>query len=220
MESLTTYELTRLADSFGIDIPPDLERIFIIAEILDIAVEEKPEEEESEEAVLVETSISEPVLLPKQYNITFIEVMIRDPLWAFVFWEIKSQDKEFYEKSLDFEGYCLKVCPISVSAAASKGNNKEEAFTINVGVSDSGWYLGFPPEGGRFKVELCVIIGEKETVIAVSRPFTLPELYSPPNKRNSSQEELYNNPLIQLAGIDDFQVLRSGERKSRNKLVG
>ena len=35
LKSLTTRELQKLADSAGIDIPPDLDRIFIIRELLD-----------------------------------------------------------------------------------------------------------------------------------------------------------------------------------------
>jgi len=35
LESLSTAELIKLADSFGIDIPHGLERIFIIEELLE-----------------------------------------------------------------------------------------------------------------------------------------------------------------------------------------
>ena len=34
LDSLSTDELVKLADSHGIDIPPDLERIFVIEELL------------------------------------------------------------------------------------------------------------------------------------------------------------------------------------------
>ncbi|MDR2484059.1 MAG: DUF4912 domain-containing protein [Treponema sp.] len=216
LESLTTPELLRLADSFGIEIPPDLERLFIIAEILDIVTDNAPGGAgigKQAEASLIETPIPEPVPLPKQYNITFIEVMIRDPLWAFAFWEIKSHDKEFYEKAPDFGGYHLKVFPLSISGISKK----ENSFTVPVGGTDTAWYLGFPPEAGRFKVELCVIRGNEETVLAVSRPFTLPKLFNPPTRRNTEDDEMYNNPLIQLSGLEDFQVIRNGDRRSRTK---
>ncbi|MDR2535881.1 MAG: DUF4912 domain-containing protein [Treponema sp.] len=221
LESLTTRELIRLADSFGIEIPPDLERIFIIAEILDIDADIAAGEfgkEDHEENPLMETTIPEPVPLPKQYNITFIEVLIRDPLWVFTFWEIKSYDKEVHEKAHDFGGYHLKVSP---GSAQYKTPKKEDSFTIPVGITDTAWYIGFPPEGGCFKVELCAVRGYEEIALAGSHPFTLPALFNPPNRRNTERaakaDDLYANPLIRLSGVEDFQVIRNGDRQSRNK---
>ncbi|MDR3248021.1 MAG: DUF4912 domain-containing protein, partial [Treponema sp.] len=49
LDSLTTEELARIADNCGIDIPPNLERIFIIEELLDYARAEDEEEQEGEE---------------------------------------------------------------------------------------------------------------------------------------------------------------------------
>jgi hypothetical protein len=215
LESLATHELIWLADRFGIEIPPDLERLFIIAELLDIDSETPgtADKKDSEEEAFIETAIPEPVPLPKQYNITFIDVLIRDPLWVFTFWEIKTADKELYEKSADFSGYQLKIVPLFDSRTAKK----DESFVIPVGNSDTAWYIGFPPEGGRFRVELCAVRGGAETVLAESRRFALPVLYSPPNQRTAEEEKIYNNPLIQLSGVEDFQVIRNGDRQSRTK---
>ena len=112
LESLTTGELIRIADSFGIDIPPGLERVFIIGELLDIAFDEDGEAEEGAAEPLAAADFLDSAPLPKQYNITFIELLIRDPLWVFLFWEVKGSDKEVFEKEADFEGYCLRVNPI------------------------------------------------------------------------------------------------------------
>ena len=216
LESLTTRELIRLADSLGIDVPPDLERVFIIAEILDIDFDNEVEDDEFEESVLVETSISDPVHLPKQYNITFIEVMIRDPLWAFIFWEIKSHDKEFYEKAHDFEGYHLKVSALS-DLPKNRASKEDDSFIIPVGITDTSWYVNFPPQEGRFKIEFCAALGKSETALAVSRPFNLPALYNPPNKRDIEHDALYKNPLARLSGIEDFKIIRSKDRSFREK---
>jgi hypothetical protein len=220
LETLATHELIRLADSFGIDIPPDLERLFIIAELMDTTADNALGDGglgKHEGISFMETAIPEPVSLPKHYNITFIEVMIRDSLWAFTFWEIKAHDKELYEKTPDFAGYHLKVSPVSVSGAA----RREDSFIIPVGSGDTAWYIGFPPEGGRFKVDICVLRGEEEVVLASSHPFTLPRLFNPPNRRDSEElthrEAFYSNPLIRLSGVEDFQVLRNTDRRSRIK---
>jgi hypothetical protein len=230
LESLTTGELVNLADHHGLDIPPGLDRLFIIGELLEIATEDAPEEAEApaEGALVMETSFLESVPLPKQYNITFIEVMIRDPLWAFVFWEIKGFDKEVFEKAPDFGGYYLKVSPWEESRRNFPRSEGEAAFTVPVEVDDTARYLGFPPAGeaedernNRQKVELCAKRGAGEFVLAVSNPFRLPSLSRFP--AGTEQEEnctRYKNPLIRLSGSGDFHILHNLDRLSRPKKGG
>ncbi|MDR2633184.1 MAG: DUF4912 domain-containing protein [Treponema sp.] len=220
LESLTTQELIRLADGFDIDIPPDLERVFIIAELLEFTADYAPNKADAEPAEappLAETDIPEPVSLPKQYNITFLEVLLRDPLWVFAFWEIKSADKE-HEKAGDFKGYMLRVSPVTPAGVP----RKEDSFTIPVGTSDTAWYLDFPPGEGRFKVALCALRGGEELVLATSHAFTVPTLFSPPGPRRTrvgKADDRYN-PLAWLSGIEDFRILRTEDRRSRMKALG
>ncbi|GHV90731.1 DUF4912 domain-containing protein [Spirochaetia bacterium] len=222
LESLTTSELVRIADRFGIDIPPCLERIFIIEELLEIDSGEEEERGEGEADILESADFLDAVPLPKQYNITFIEVMIRDPLWAFLFWEIKGADKELFEKMPDFGGYCLRVNPVDKGGKVQK----ENSFTVPVGNDDSAWYLGFSPEnfaenaalfaGTRYQVELCALQGLEAVVLAVSRPFTMPRLHLAA-ARGTIPVASVSSPLIRLSGVEDFRVIRNADRLSRAK---
>ncbi|MDR2518877.1 MAG: DUF4912 domain-containing protein [Spirochaetaceae bacterium] len=228
LERLTTCELTALAEQEGIDIPAGLDRIFIVAELLEAAASAAAVQNGAGKMPPLEeaAAIPEPVLLPKQYNITFIEVLIRDPLWAFAFWEIKGADRESREKAPDFGGYCLRVSaiadigglpPMPPGPAGQQPRQpkkqplkqKEDSFTVPIGAADTAWYLGFSPEGGRFVVELCAVLGGKDTALAASRPFTLPKLANPPYVKDA----LYDNPLIRLSGAEDFQVIRNRDRR-------
>jgi hypothetical protein len=217
LESLTTRELIRMADREGIDIPPDLERVFIIQELLE---NEKPEDSPEPEL----RAKLPPVPLPKQYNITYLEILLRDPLWVFVFWEIKKYDRELFENSADFEGYCLKVSstgsgsPAPSGASPERNTPSETVFTVSVGTEDTAWYLGFPPQGGEFYVELCVRLrnsrdserNEADTALktlAASKPFFMPRLFNP-----AENEETLKNPLIRLSGAEYFSILRNTER--------
>ena len=236
LESLITSDLIKMADGFGIDIPPELDRIFIIEELLEIAASDGAAEDDSAaapnasspEADLADSGSVESVPLPRQYNITFIEVMIRDPFWAFVFWEIKAQDKEQFEKAQDFEGYYLKVSPWG-AAPAQPGVEAEGVFTVPVSVNDTAWYLGLSPaapkgktfeasqhDSKQYKVELCAGAKENETVLAVSSPFGLPlphELPAGWKPRLFAAE----NPAVMLSGYEDFRVVRKNERLPRAK---
>jgi hypothetical protein len=220
LESLTTHELAKLADSHGIEIPPGLDRSFIIEAILELEYEGRSGGAGKGSLPLTEGRGRDSVPLPKQYNITFIEVLIRDPLWVFTFWEINTHDKLLYEKSSDFGGYCLKVSPM-------EGPGQQGAFTVSVGIGDSAWYLGFPPSGGSFKVDLCVLRGGGAMVLAASRPFRLPKLLNSsggayffnekaaPEAPKSADTGAFRTPLILLSGLEDFHILRNIDRLSR-----
>jgi len=219
LESLTNNDLFRIADGLGIDVPDDPDRCSLRASLIEELLEFNSDgscgfgESEINKLILTET-----VPLPKHYNITFIEVMIRDPLWAFVFWEIKASDKEQFEKAQDFDGYYLKVSRIN-GAENSSGHEKEELYTVSVKPEDTAWYLSLSPdsednilwpEQSQFMVEFCVKLGGVETVLAESNSVKNPGM---PDLTSAAVE----NPLARLSGYEDFHVLRKKERQSRIK---
>jgi hypothetical protein len=197
LERLTTRELARMADREGIDIPPDLDRIFIIQELLEQELMKDGEDPPFPEMEAPPPG-KMPVPLPRHYNITWLEILPRDPLWAFAFWEIKAQDRERFEAAAEFNGYCLRA---SLTGAGA-------AFTVPVGGDDNAWYLGFPPRRGEYTVELCVSFrgetrGLEEPVyktLAASAPFTLPRGAA----GQTGWEEIPDNPLIRLSGAACF----------------
>ncbi|MDR0377605.1 MAG: DUF4912 domain-containing protein [Spirochaetaceae bacterium] len=230
LESLTTQELTVLADTAGIDIPPGLDRLFIIEEILEAKHDDESGSTLREESLVEEAEFLDPAPLPERYNITYIKTLIRDPLWVFAFWEIKSHDKEFYEKIQNFDGYFLKVVPAAgersghipppedaKSAPSRKQAVSGLSFTVPVGKEDTAWYLGFPPDysgkdaagGGWFRVELVARWGMEHAVLAVSCPFRLPSLLLPETAKPP------RSLLADLSAMDELQVLRNGDRRSR-----
>jgi hypothetical protein len=212
LESLSTGELAKLAEDFGIDIPAGLERIFIIEELLLESAAAVEQNSENEMEVIL--SYTDPVALPKQYNISFIEVIIRDPLWAYVFWEIKAHDREMHENAEDFNGYCLRVIPLDEGETTPK--TKENSFTVSIFKEDTAKYLGFaehsPQAAGRYIIQLCVLRGDSESQIAVSAPVNLPRLIG-----NESLCDMEKNPLVRLSGIEDFSTIKNTDRQSRIK---
>jgi hypothetical protein len=232
LESLSTGELVRLADGSGVDIPPELDRLFIIGELLESARkdDETGDDESFQEAPLRQDAFAEPAALPRIYNITYLEVMIRDPLWAFVFWEIRNDDREVLENDPNFEGYYLKVVPGGIQEPAvreklSPGNaEKAGVFFVPVSPGDSVWYLGFPPggdsAGGRKKnytVELCAARGGEELLLTASKPFVLPDLPDRCVAAGGNGGPAGANPLIRLSGAGDFPILSNMDRLPRVK---
>ena len=226
LESSTTKELCKLAEQAGISIPPDLDRIFIIRELLDSMIDEelfaKPFTEKDTAPTSLNGAVSTPYTsshnvktasLPQQYHITYLEVLPRDPQWVYIFWEIKALERERYEMDPGFEGYALKA----LENKKSHGNRVEncmegdftESFTVSVGKEDNSWYLGFP-SCGMYRIALWVR-GLNITHI-LSSPFVLPKFVN-----NPGNSDYLSSPLIELSGVSDFSVLRSADRVSYNR---
>jgi hypothetical protein len=220
LESLSTGELIELAVKNGLDIPPGLERVFIIEELFYLDHDTESAHHDIIQVDAKHDAFKEFAVLPKQYHISFIEVIIRDPLWAFVFWEIKAHDRNHYESAPGFNGYSLRVKPFKEGALNEGSFQADEAasFIVSVDTDDYARYLGFPPEGGRcFKVELCMRNHDDYTVVAQSRPFTLPRLIEPTS--NELMQTVYGNPLALLSGVDRFSLVRSEDRLLRPREI-
>jgi hypothetical protein len=211
LESLSTEQLIKLADSFGIDIPAELERIFIIEEILDIsgAVRQENAGDMEENPAYAETA-----LLPKQYNISYIEVLIRDPLWVFAFWEVKKHDRELHESADDFNGYCLRIIPLDENKKEKAPN--DNPFTIPVNTEDCARYLGIVEHSAQnsdcYIIKLCVNKGDSLLTLASSHPFYLPKPVE-----NDIVTDLSRNHLIRLSGVQELIVTKNIDRLSKCK---
>ena len=220
LDGLSTDELVKLADSNGIDIPPGLERVFIIEEILEVINAESDDTPGME----VNPDYSETVLLPKQYNISFLEVIIRDPFWVFVFWEVKGHDREIHENAKDFNGYFLRVIPLDGEGKERKPesliNNEQEesSFTVSIDKEDSARYIGFAGQAGVNKTQCCYAIklgvmrGSQEIIITSSGPFFLPKA-----GEDEFLADMSRNNLIRLSGVQDLPITKNTNRQSRIK---
>ena len=98
--------------------------------------------------------------------------------------------------------------------------DRDNSFTVAVGVNDTAWYLGFPPAEGCYQVEICALREAEETVLGVSRSFKMPRLLEPPGLKTAVSmdiQDVYNNSLACLSGAREFAVIRNIDRKSRAK---
>jgi hypothetical protein len=210
LETLTTAELLKMADTMGIDVPPDLERIFIIQELLEADADFDIEEHSADSEITTGGHIRalELVPLPKQYNVNYLEVLLRDPLWAFVYWEINSIGKKAYESSPGFKEYVLHVIPLPVNG----GSSSIEPFTISVSNDDNSWRIYLPPDTKLFQVKLCASRGESNEVIISSKEIAVPQVLNPDDK---SVKNIPKYPILSLSGIEEFEILRNIDKVPR-----
>lgn len=201
LESLSTDDLASLAEELGLDLPPDLNRIFVIQEILEADIQEDDKDDDIEDIASVKIEKA-----PYFYNKTYIEVLLRDPVWAFVFWEIKTQDRQLYEQAPGFGGYQLRVVSFSSDKQAD-----EDSFSIDIDVMDKAWYVCFPSNKGWLKVELRMKRSKNSVILAESAPFKIPVSI------NTLRHTIDTNPLapvLLLSGLDQLEITHSSDSQS------
>ncbi|MCL2609277.1 MAG: DUF4912 domain-containing protein [Treponema sp.] len=173
LESLSNGELAELARGKGLFLPPSLDRIFVIGELLELELEreEGQAEERAEDAGKEPSPVS---ALPEDYDLCYVDVLVRDPSWVFVFWEEKK--RPVYLNAEDDrlpKGRCLHVIPLTP-------DNPQPPFTVELRPGDRSMYLGIPEDLGRyFRIDLCATGPDGPFPIAGSHPFRLPALRSP-----------------------------------------
>ncbi|MDR2842390.1 MAG: DUF4912 domain-containing protein [Spirochaetaceae bacterium] len=227
LQRFNISELVTLAKSYGIEVSPNQDRLFLIDELLEhvpclnIYPDGKPFSAADFFGDLVrieDTDIAAeapPSKLPAHYNLTCIETLVRDPLWVYVFWEINGKEKKEIEKNFIFAGYALRVNLFECKKQGDLGH----LFTVNVGKHDVSWYLNFPPDGpcravcghrenATFQIELCALFGKDVSVLAKSEPFLLPSLLT---VQAENELESLKNKFITNSGLRDLQILRNSD---------
>jgi hypothetical protein len=218
LESFTSQELLNVASQLAVDLPQGLSsRTLIIGEILD-AVDEKmkpaaaPFQDDGLEPKTAGIgAVQDPkgnpfltVRIPERYNITYIKALVRDPLWFFVFWEVKSSLLEKLLKMEDFDGLFLRVSALKQGAVFS-------SYQVAVGNNDKAWYLDFPAEGDAFFVDICALVGGREEPLARTLPFHHPKILA--------AHETEASQLAVLSGIRVLPILREKTRREDSRRV-
>lgn len=206
-----------LADKMELDLPIGLERPFVVEEILDAAAEDSEDRRSSaDEALRVEEkkySGSESDFLDLQgddspplrqrYNETMIRALVRDPSWAFAYWDLSDAERSSMPEDESASPLFLRV----VELDREDGNAKRGHFDIPVSTDDLQWYINLPRSGIRFRIDLCsrrvAASGVRTRVLARSNPVDSPrqDLYAGPEGIDQTGLR-----LLQLSGIGDMRI--------------
>ena len=195
LESLSTADLISLADDYGIDIPENLNRRFIIGELLE-AVEDAGEEKK--ETLQESDVIPEGNELPVSYNETSITAVIRNPAWVYVYWDISTFDLEKLQKDNTLSSLALKLCFFS------RDNDEKpiEVFDISVSLKDREQYILLPTTAYSLRVDL---ISEHKNQLSQVLAFSK-TIYLPQNLPQISTKTLEQDisPIMELSGFKEL----------------
>ena len=140
--------------------------------------------------------------LPESYNETKITLLLRDPLWAFAYWDLKQSDVEQIENSPDAKPI-LRVYQVDEKAKPAK--ERTGPFEIPVKLEDRSWYINLPKTGLKYSLEFIVQNGEEERVLCESNVVESPTI-TVNSADNTTAEELFQTVLA-VSGLrdsDDF----------------
>lgn len=193
LETLSFSDLSKLADDYGIDVPDDLDRRFLIVEILEL-VEESERNDEDMKISSETTEDSEN--LPKNYNETQISCILRNPAWVFVFWNISEADSLMLKGLKDYE-LKIRVC----SLKSPEDSIPEEAFEIQA-TNNAQEQSVLLPSGIKFvKVELVYTTASTGKVLAMSPILAIPQGSELVNDYKKGLDQKFTD-IIKLSGIN------------------
>lgn len=212
LEELSLEALYLVATQNGLDVEPDIERERVIDQLVDLIVENR-EERESANSVTVkiqqkkysllrddETPLTqdrvEEIELPQRYEINRITLMLRDPRWAYTYWDISSGKIREYEESSRFDGLHLRVLQLD---GHSEDLRILDSFEIPVQVSDTSWYIYLPQQESWYRIQLVARNNHRRELLAVSN-----EIYAPRDRLPVDPEMLdpRQMALHELCGME------------------
>ncbi len=196
LEKLPFSDLVKLADEYGVDVPEDLDRRFLIAELLELSEESKHLDEEMTVASEFEEGAS--VVLSGNFNETQVSCVLRNPAWLFVFWNINEQEltriKENPAGSLK-----LRIC--------SLGNPKDpkpaEDFEVQTSSTSQEQYVLIPKGTKYIKVELVFTTTGSSEILAFSPVVAVPQGSSLVNDLQPGRDMDFS-PIIELSGMKEI----------------
>lgn len=197
LETLSTQELISLADEYGIDIPEDLNRRFIIGELLEAAEEMNDSQPETMQEAGEVPDQSE---LPVTYNETAITAVLRNPVWCYAYWDIREADREMLSHSPDFSSLKLKVSFFTEMTAVKP----LESFEVTVSLTDCEQYVFIPNSEKYFRIDLCAEYKEQPSkLLASSRMLTIPKGCAELEMGTAAMEEDVA-PIMKLSGFPEL----------------
>ena len=198
LESISTMDLISLANEYGIDIPDNLDRRFIIEELLDTALEMEQDGKTNKEELVENSALSISQELPVSYNETKISAILRNPGWAYVYWDLRETVRDEMRKDIDFEHLSLHV----VLYDNPSDEKASDFFDIELEKDDRDQFILIPGAKRAFTVHLVYNSMEaKPKVLASTKRVELPAECSTLSQMQPGKK-LEFPEIIELSGME------------------
>lgn len=226
LNGLSIDALYALADKMGLDLPTELERVFIVEALLEAFEEDSEERRASGDAAVhieekkysgseldeIDASLDAAPCIECRYNETVVHVIARDPEWAFVFWDVKDDTFDELRANPAFSSLFLRVVKESASEGKPGGS-----FEVVVGDEDDHWYLHLPDEGCSYRVDLNARLGSRSRLLAHSAIVRTPRALMADSLAALDADAA---TLATLSGLASLEIVQAPEHHPSRILGG
>ncbi len=197
LETLPSAELIALADDFGIDIPENLSRRFIIGELLEILDEINPKlSSDSKNDSVNDEGLNS---FPLSYNETQISVVLKNPAWVFVYWDIHEDELNKVKNTAGFTSLCLRIAFFPDNLEGTKAS---DTFDLSVSFTDRAQYILLPAGDKYLRVDLVAEFKNASAqTLAFSRKIPVPSIS---DKNWMPVPEMRISPVLELSGFKEL----------------
>ena len=193
LETLPSADLIALADDLGIDIPENLNRRFIIGELLEAVDDMADSDDDLEESSEITTAN-----LPETYNETVISAVLRNPVWLFVYWDVKKDHITLIHKSDKVQSLSLRVHMFH----RDDPNSIADSFDVPITIEDRNRYVLLPAGFGSVRVDLVMNLeNDAYEVWSSTGLITLPYVSQ---RIANPLPETPVSPVLKLSGLPEL----------------
>ena len=222
LQSLSLSELVAVAEQQGIINCEDMEREDLIDSIIDAFEESRLERLEDDNWTIKsvyrkfdifqdeEIALEKVADISDHFNASKVEILLVNPLMAFVFWEYGDSAKELAQKCSRNNHLLLRVHEKKFK------DGKVSFFDIPVKFEENKWYINLPSNGCQYYIELICHLASGDRVLAVSNKIESPLKIT---RDIVSNESINRSDFLVLAGVYGFYDDEDGSGDNSQKIV-
>jgi hypothetical protein len=214
LEALSDNALRELAKKEGIEVPPDVAKVLLIDLLLEVLGDEFEElDSQNNDSVRLQRvkydlayiekieEAGEGPVFPSRYNDMRIVLMLRDPFWAFAYWDTKGGTLKSVKKEHEADGIVLRVLRLKGAAADLSAQTVLDSFDIPLGAADSSWYINIPQQDAFYCASLVLQGKTWEKSLITSNTVRVPAL----------AEALAASDIVVFSEASKLDVAQPGE---------
>lgn len=223
LQGLSFASLLDIAAKESIAVPEGTDKNTLIELIQEAMEEDRTEREQANNSAMrvkekkydivrdeeIELERDDEFPLPERYNETRIVALLRDPLWAFAYWDLKDAEIQSHLENPEFQGLSLRICEVEEKR---EGEVVKDYFEIPVKTSDSSWYINLPTAGKSYHIELRCREGEKDLLLCRSNSLHSPHGEVAREDLHEMMDQADNDALV-LTGLNEY-----GDSSSRDNI--
>lgn len=210
LQALSFEDLLKIADKGNITYLENTDKNDLVTAIADAFEEDQQEREEMynlavriastkyDVSLIEELDLpsDDDIEIPEKYNENRMVLMLRDPSWAFLYWDLEEKKRSDIENRPGVQGLFLRIYEMDGPVKSESGIM--DFFDLPVTLEDSRRYINLPEQDTYYMAELRIQVGESDlqvlqsNIIETSREFIMP-----------SRDNEFDNTdlLIKLSGF-------------------